>query len=204
MSCFTILATGDLDGIIKDWTMKKGNIWTVLVIVYALIIAAVVFYRLSNREPVQQISQQQPLTTSQAASAETILSQYVVESDSGEYKEVTLRVVDPSTFESAGYTLELGFDPSVLELVDIQPGNVWEKSVVFQKEIASPGKLVYSVGRSFGSRSMGGDILARVRFRVINDQAIETTLGLSQTSISAGEAKKANMFIAEPLVIRLK
>ena len=184
--------------------MKKLNIWIVLAVVYVFVIGIVVFYRMNKGKnepvvipPVTSVSQTPTAVPEQMFvefSAETLISDQL---------EVSLKIQDSESFESAGYTLELTYDPAILRIVDVTEGNIWEKSVVLQKDTTKPGILIYSVGRQLQSARADGDVMATVKFQIL-DKSVETTeVNLTQLSKSAGQ-NSVKTIVAEPLNITLK
>lgn len=187
--------------------MKNKNIWIILAAIYVFVIGGVVIFRMKNKPQTPQ-----PIVTTPVSSTSTTptkaMEQLYVEFEKTESKgtmqEVILQLLDPQTFESAGYTLEIMYEPNLIKITDIAVGDVWDKNVVLQKDLTSgPSKAIFSVGRGMDSKSTGGKVLAKLKIQVVDKNAATTQITLNQTSMSAanGEAKT---IIAEPITVGLK
>lgn len=176
-----------------------------LAAVYIIIIVAVVFYRITKteRQQVQTETSKVSATAVPSVPVEELYAQYLAQESPEGYQDISLILLNPNSFESAGYTLEVEYDPAILQLVEVKPGNVWSESVVLQKDTNAPGKLVYSVGRQLTSEVSGGDILANVRFEIVDKSDSSTEVKLSRNSKSAGQ-NNIKIIVAEPLTFKLK
>ena len=117
--------------------------------------------------------------------------------------DVSLLLLDSASFESAGYTIEFTYDPVVLKVVEVTEGTIWDKNVVLQKDLSVPGKIAYSLGRGLQASASGGNVMAVVKFQVLDESVDSTEVSLTQVSKSAGD-KNVKTIVAEPLTLKLK
>lgn len=188
--------------------MKKNSIWIILAVVYVLVIAGVVMFRMKKPTEKTRTTVTTPITSTSTTPTIAPKQLYVgfnLTKNTNTSGEVTLTVQDSSTFESAGYTLEIGYDQKVIKITDVAVGDIWDKSSVLQKDLTTnPEKIVFSVGRGFDSKPSGGVNLATIKYQVVDKQSETTQITLSQISRSAAGEGIAQTIVAEPLTVTLK
>jgi len=184
--------------------MKKLNLWVFLAVVYIAVIGVVIFYRMNKKT-------EKPITTVPevtVAPSPTVVTEELMTELNGTIIgnglfDVSLLLFDPAAFESAGYTVEVIYDPAVLKVADISEGNIWSENIVLQKDTATAGKVVYSLGRGLQAGPTGDAVMATVSFLVVDESADETEISVSSASKSASD-KSVKTIVAQPLILKLK
>jgi hypothetical protein len=82
--------------------------------------------------------------------------------------------------EPTAFTLMLTFDPSQLQVNDIEPGNLWTGENILQKDIDNEkGVIMYSAGQGFSDEVTGESQIAKITF---TSQSTDTQIQLGPES----------------------
>jgi hypothetical protein len=83
-------------------------------------------------------------------------------------------------------TLQVLYDPSVVRIDDINPGNLWGEVNVLQKSIDNTkGEVVVSMGQGFDSQFTGELSLLTLNALLLNDTDADVVISLGPESASA-------------------
>ena len=99
-------------------------------------------------------------------------------------KVYDLRVeIDNSVNQPAFTSVQISFDPSILQVEKIEKGNLWEsENVLLNKIDNETGLARYDAGQGFGSKSTGQKTAAVIKFKVISDTNDQTLIKLTEKS----------------------
>lgn len=125
-----------------------------------------------------------PRTPSQVSFVETDINL-----GTGQERTSTLSFSPLPSPAPTAFTLVLAFDPSQIQINDIQPGNLWTGENILQKEIDNEnGEVKFSVGQGFSDEVTGNSDVAKITFTKIGDQ--ETEIIVAEGSAYASVEEK--------------
>ena len=86
------------------------------------------------------------------------------------------------------FTLILTFDPSILQVDNIEPGNLWSGENVLQKDIDNErGVVLFSVGQGFNDEITGESQIAKITF---TSESADTQIEIDPKSVYTSVKEK--------------
>lgn len=149
----------------------------------------------------QQTAQPQTSGSETARSMDVLLQTDTSTWKAGQQYTVNLdfkQAVDPVP---SVFTLELLFDPKLLNVTSAENGNLWTGSNLLQNDINNrEGKLILTIGQGFDAQTTGKTTIATFNFSVKQSTDQTTAINLGPNSSIAKDGVETKLK-AKPLVI---
>jgi hypothetical protein len=170
--------------------MNGKKLTTTIIAVLLIVVVALVVLKLPGRNKDQTSSDQQ--TTSMNEDSMMTESQVVelmassaewMANNQYEFEVAYNALPDPIP---AAETLQFTYDPAVIQVDDVEEGNLWTNTNVLQKDIDNDvGTVVYSAGQGFDADTTGNKVLATVKVTVLGSASGNTEIMLGPDSAVA-------------------
>ena len=107
----------------------------------------------------------------------------------------------------AGSSLQLRFDPALLQVVEVTEGDLLKRAqgqTKFSQQVdAAAGRIVVNIEREGGTGATGSGSLVNVRFRALGTGETEARVDLTAISPSMPGGKPLNVTASGPLTVRI-